>query len=162
MAWTASIGAARTNPVPSDSLMVPITFTNGEITFEKEFKFTSDTMQSAEDVAAFAANEANKIGAMYEAAAQLENVTTIQSTPRVVTNFQARAVMMQIPTSEGRNLFVDVDDYCKAAGGTVLQAWEYANNFYRTGALVNGLAPVFGLTESQLDELFQQAALIEA
>jgi hypothetical protein len=156
MAWTANIGAARPNPVPSDSLMVPITFTNGDITFTKEFKFTVDTMQSAEDVAAFAANEANKIGAMYEAAAQLENVTTIQSTPRVVTNFQARAALMAV------GLFDAVDAYCKQAGGATFQAWEYANNFYRTGALVNGLAPQFGLTEADLDTLFQQAALIEA
>jgi hypothetical protein len=156
MTWTATIGAARPNPVPSDSLWVPITFTNGETTFTKEFKFTSETMQSADDVAAFAANEANKLGAMYEAAAQLENVTTLQSTPRVVTNFQARAALMAV------GLFDAVDAYCKNEGGTVFQAWEYANNFYRTGALVNGLAPVFGLSETQLDDLFRQAALIEA
>jgi len=42
-----------------------------------------------------------------------------------------------------------------------LLAWEYAPTVSRTGALVNSLASLFGLTNEQLDALFAKAATIE-
>lgn len=78
------------------------------------------------------------------------------SIPYEVTNFQARAALMVI----GR--FEDVDNAVKAQGGIALQAWEYANNITRNGALVNSLATGLGFTQEDLDLLFYQASLIEA
>lgn len=77
--------------------------------------------------------------------------------PRVVTNFQARAALMQADLFETVNAAV--------MGGTdalAKQAWEYANEITRDGALVNSLAAGLGLTAEQLDDLFRQAATIEA
>lgn len=76
--------------------------------------------------------------------------------PQEVTNFQARAALMQA------GLFQAVDDALRAAGGAAWQAWEYANVFTRGGTLVNGMAAQLGLTDAQLDDLFRAAALIEA
>jgi len=75
--------------------------------------------------------------------------------PTAVTNFQARAAFM------AADLFEQVDGAVRAQGGAAFQAWEYANEFTRTGALVTGLAAL-GITDAQLDDLFRAAARIEA
>lgn len=83
--------------------------------------------------------------------------------PREVTNFQARAVLAQMPGSApGRTLFQDVDDALRDQGGIAWQAWEYANTISRGGALVGAMAAQMGITEQQLDALFIAAAAIEA
>ena len=77
--------------------------------------------------------------------------------PRVVTNFQARAALMQADLFETVNAAV--------MGGTdalAKQAWEYANEITRDGVLVNSLGTGLGLTSQQLDDLFRTAAAIEA
>lgn len=76
--------------------------------------------------------------------------------PYEVTNFQARAALM----ASGQ--FTLVDTAIKAVGGVALQAWEYANNITRNGALVNSMAVSLGLTEEELDNLFIEASNIEA
>lgn len=77
--------------------------------------------------------------------------------PQRVTNFQARAALM------AAGLFDQVDTALKTAGDPMaLQAWEYANEVARGGALVNGLVASLGWTHAQLDDLFRVAALIEA
>lgn len=77
--------------------------------------------------------------------------------PFKVTNFQARAALM------AADLFDQVDTALKTGGDAVaLQAWEYANDVTRGGALVNGLAASLGWTQEQLDDLFRAAAVIEA
>ena len=87
----------------------------------------------------------------------------MEGVPAVVTNYQARAILMGMPGSaEGRTLFDDIDDALRAAGGTAWQAWEYANEIKRDSALVQQVAAQFGLTSEQLDDLFRQAAEIEA
>lgn len=83
--------------------------------------------------------------------------------PAEVTNFQARAVLMQMPgANPGPTLFDDVNAALQAMGGTGWQAWEYANTISRNGALVSQMAAAFGLDDAQLDDLFRQAATIEA
>ena len=85
--------------------------------------------------------------------------------PASVTNFQARAVLMQMPSpsgATGRTLFQDVDDALHAEGGVALQAWEYANDVTRDGPLVNSLGARLGMTPEQLDGLFLAAATITA
>lgn len=83
--------------------------------------------------------------------------------PREVTNFQARALLMGMPSpTAGRTMFDDVDDTLRARGGVAWQAWEYANTLQRNGALVRAMAEELGFTPGQLDALFVQAAAIEA
>ncbi|MFP5516922.1 MAG: hypothetical protein ACLGJC_28045 [Alphaproteobacteria bacterium] len=78
--------------------------------------------------------------------------------PAAVTNFQARAVLL------AAGLFDQVDAAIKAqpVNSNARQAWEYANELTRNGTLVNSVSETLGLTAAQLDDLFRQAAKIEA
>ncbi len=78
--------------------------------------------------------------------------------PVQVTNFQARAVLL------AAGLFDRVDAAIKAQpkASAAYQAWEYANDITRNGTLVNSMAEALGFTATQLDDLFRQAATIEA
>lgn len=78
--------------------------------------------------------------------------------PTAVTNFQARAALL------AAGLFGRVDAAIKAQpqDSPAYQAWEYANEITRTGTLVNSVAETLGFTATQLDDLFRQAATIEA
>lgn len=83
------------------------------------------------------------------------------SVPTEVTNFQARALLMNMPGSaEGRTLFQDVDDMLRVAGGVEWQAWEYTTIFPRNSALINAMSQQLNLTEEQLDQMFIAAAQI--
>lgn len=78
--------------------------------------------------------------------------------PQQVTNYQARAALL------AAGLFEQVDNAVKAQGATsaAYQAWEYANNVYRTSPLILGLGQALGLSEQQIDNLFRAAADIDA
>jgi hypothetical protein len=78
--------------------------------------------------------------------------------PSAVTNFQARAALL------AAGLFDQVNDALLAqpVNSTARQAWEYANELTRNGTLVNSVSETLGLTSTQLDDLFRQAATIEA
>ena len=81
--------------------------------------------------------------------------------PPEVTNFQARALLMNMPGSAaGRSLFKDVDDTLRALGGVEWQAWEYTTIFPRNSQLIATLAAQLGLTDAQLDQMFIAAAAI--
>lgn len=81
--------------------------------------------------------------------------------PQQVSLFQARAMLMNVPSSTpGRTLFDEVDDAMKAQGGVALQAWEYATVVLRNGPLVSSLAAMLGISEAAMDEMFIQAAQI--
>jgi hypothetical protein len=83
--------------------------------------------------------------------------------PREVTNFQARALLMNMPGSAaGRSLFQDVDDTLRAVGGVEWQAWEYTTIFPRNSQLIATLGAQLGLTDAQLDQMFIAAAAISA
>lgn len=81
--------------------------------------------------------------------------------PQEVTNFQARALLLNMPGSaEGRSLFDDVDQALRAFGGLAFQAWEYGTVFPRESELIATMAQQFNLTEAQLDQMFIAAAQI--
>ena len=81
--------------------------------------------------------------------------------PQEVTNFQARALLQNMPGSaEGKTLFDDVDAALEAKGGIPWQAWEYATAFRRESSLVAAIAAHLSLTDEQLDEMFIAAAAI--
>ena len=98
-----------------------------------------------------------------EAAEFLASLPTEQppSVPSTITNFQARALLMQMPGStEGRTLFQDVDEALQELGGVAYQAWEYTTIFPRDSELIAAMAAQFNLTNAQLDEMFIAAAQI--
>lgn len=81
--------------------------------------------------------------------------------PTSITNFQARALLMQMPGSaEGRTLFQDVDETLQQLGGVAYQAWEYTTIFPRDSELIATMATQFNLTNTQLDEMFIAASQI--
>jgi hypothetical protein len=82
--------------------------------------------------------------------------------PASVSNFQARAYLMSIPSQRiaGQTLFDDANGEMAAAGGVAHQAWEYANNFDRSGDLVNSIGGVLGLTSAQIDAMFIAASAV--
>lgn len=151
MTWTATIVSARDNPTPTGFLGVTVRFADGARSFDRDYKVSG----SASEIEAFVQTQLNTVEATYEALTALPDLS-LEAVPHRVTNFQARAALRQA------GLFDAVDAHCKQAGGSAWDAWEYANHFYRTGALVLSLAPAFGLSESALDDLFRAAAQIEA
>ena len=81
--------------------------------------------------------------------------------PREVTNFQARALLLNMPGSAaGRSLFQDVDDTLRAMGGVEWQAWEYTTIFPRDSQLIATLGTQMGLTDAQLDQMFIAASAL--
>lgn len=76
--------------------------------------------------------------------------------PASITNFQARQVL------KAAGLFDAVDAAVRAAGGVMLDAWEYGGGFDRDSPSLNALAQGLGLTPAQVDDLFRQGATIRA
>ena len=84
-----------------------------------------------------------------------------RAVPSQITNFQARALLVQMPGSaEGRTLFQDVDDAMAQLGGVSWQAWEYTTSFPRDSELMATMAAQFNLTQAQIDDMFIAAAQI--
>lgn len=76
--------------------------------------------------------------------------------PASVTNFQARAALIDA------GLFDKADAAVRASGDArAVQAWDYANNFYRASALIDAIGGALGLTAARTDDLFRAAELIE-
>ena len=42
----------------------------------------------------------------------------------------------------------------------VKDEWNYANEFFRNSPVLNGMAQAFGLTDEQVDAMFEQGALL--
>ncbi len=83
--------------------------------------------------------------------------------PESVTNAQARALLMQTPSpvNQDKMLFDDIDAYCKGQGGIMLMAWDWVNEFTRDGTMVQQvLKGHFGMTDSQIDQMFISASSI--
>jgi hypothetical protein len=85
--------------------------------------------------------------------------------PQIVTLFQGRTIMRQMPMPGGGTLFDAVDAYIethKADNPTLYDAWNYSNGFDRHGAMIGSLGPQFNLTDQILDALFTAAAKVHA
>lgn len=77
--------------------------------------------------------------------------------PQSVSRFQAKAALAQA------GLLAQADAAVAASGDAVLQlAWTEANQFQRNSPGIAALAPVLGLDNSGLDNLFRVAAGIVA
>lgn len=85
-----------------------------------------------------------------------------------VTNYQARAILMQTNGPNGVPLFDTVNTMLFANkdsgpdGKRDWQAWEQANTFSRHGGLIARMAAQLNLTSAQVDALFLAASKIEA
>lgn len=76
--------------------------------------------------------------------------------PQVVSRFQARAALHQAGLLTAAEAAV-------AAADTLTQiAWADAQEFRRNSPTIAALAASIGLTETQIDDLFRQAATITA
>ena len=89
-----------------------------------------------------------------------EELLVSDPVPYSPTNYQCRVALVQV------GLFTKVDAAIKGADMTVqanqeaLQAWEYANNFYRDQDFVVALGPSFGLRPADIDNLFRAAGKV--
>jgi len=73
-----------------------------------------------------------------------------------ITPFQARAALI------AGGLMPQVEAMMQGADAITRAAWEYATEFRRTSPTLVAMAAGLGLTDEQLDALFEQAAMIEA
>lgn len=76
----------------------------------------------------------------------------------VVSRFQARAVLRQMGLREQVDALVDDPE----TDPLVVDAWNDAQEFRRTSPTIAMFAGELGLTDEQVDEMFEQAAQIEA
>ena len=78
-----------------------------------------------------------------------------ESNPWEVTPLQAKLAL------HGAGLLESIEAYVKTADKSIQIAWEYASSFNRTSPLLLSLAGGLGLTEAQLDDLFEAARQIK-
>lgn len=96
--------------------------------------------------------------------------------PAEVTNWQARAVLRRtfLPDAPDTSLFTRTDRLLREARDAAAtlpesdprrmeadlhwQAWEQANTFGRSGALLGAIGTRFGLSAERVDDLFRAAA----
>jgi hypothetical protein len=89
-----------------------------------------------------------------------EEFKSANPVPESVTNYQARAVLVQDGLFAKVNAAIRGADMSKPESQLALQAWDYANSFYRTSPFIVGLGPAFGLSVSDIDNLFRAAAKV--
>ena len=80
----------------------------------------------------------------------------VTDVPYSVTRFQARAALA------ASGLLPSVEAAIASADQFTQIAWADAQEFRRESPTMNALAGVLGLSSAQLDDLFRQAATIEA
>ena len=73
-----------------------------------------------------------------------------------ITPFQARAVRIQM------GLMPQVEAIIAQADPIAKAAWEFATVFERSSPTLNSLAGALGLTDEQLDAMFEAGAKIKA
>lgn len=71
-----------------------------------------------------------------------------------VTPRQARLALL------GAGLLPQVETAVSAAGGATQITWEYASTFERGDPLISSIGSALNLTDSQIDNLFKQAATL--
>lgn len=75
--------------------------------------------------------------------------------PAKVTNYQARQALIDA----GR--FEEADAKVRASGSTsAVQAWDFANEFFRASPFIGLIGAALGMTQTQIDDLFRAAELV--
>lgn len=68
--------------------------------------------------------------------------------------FQVRKVLTQFGLRE------NVEAAILQADQATLDAWQYANEFYRNNPILLGMAQALSITDEQLDAMFEQGVLL--
>lgn len=88
----------------------------------------------------------------------IASYNSINVIPQIVTMRQARLALLNA------GLLQTINDAIIAMPGVEGDAarieWEFSSQVHRNKALVQSLAPVLGMTDSQLDQLFTTAATL--
>lgn len=103
--------------------------------------------------------DATTQGCFWDPEAKNWNVVEVvpeKDVPEKVTRFQAKAVLLQAGYLETLEQFVNSDQ----APAMVKLAYNEALHFERQSEFVASLAPILGLTDDQIDDLFIAAAKI--
>lgn len=87
-----------------------------------------------------------------------EYVSPPAQIPQEVTAFKARAALANSGYLEVVTAYMDT----LSPNDVSRLAWEYAQTFKRTSPTIVGLAPLLGMDDAQLDQLFIAAAQIDA
>lgn len=123
------------------------------ITFEKD---GSVTLRGDADPSRVRKIASGRTRAYIDAQAAAFHAEESPPVPAMVTNYQARAALLNA------GLFDAADAAVKASGSAeAVQAWEFANNFYRSSPFVAGLGAGLNLSDARIDDLFRQAATID-
>jgi len=98
------------------------------------------------------------IGDLYDGASFTKPPAPPEPIPQVVSRFQARAALYQA------GLLEQVETIMADPATDMLAklAWADAQEFKRTSPTIATMAAELGLTETDLDNLFKQAATIDA
>ena len=102
------------------------------------------------------AAEASAITAAQNSAASRKIV------PPSVTNFQARAVLLRHGLFDQANAMLEAGKTGTPEEQEAFQAWEFGNEFLRGSPTMARLGAGFGLSGDDIDDIFIEAATIEA
>jgi hypothetical protein len=80
--------------------------------------------------------------------------------PDAVTNYQARTVLIEAGVFAKADAALRGADQTVAANQIALQAWDYANQFFRNQPIIAAMQAVLGLSDAQVDDLFRAAAKV--
>ena len=83
-------------------------------------------------------------------------MASMQSVVQTISPLQAKIILHRYGLLDTANAMVS------AAGVETQLAWTSSTGFARTSPLLNGMATAMGLTATQLDTMFAEAALIQA
>ncbi len=101
-------------------------------------------------------DEASAEEKLQEYIAFLEGQGTTPIVPQKVTSRQMRvALIMSGFSIETINAMIN--GLPEPTKSIAFQTWDYSNEFHRSNALLNSLAPALGLSQEQLDNLFKLA-----
>lgn len=106
------------------------------------------SLATAEDLAG--------LGITATEAPEPEPITTAPPVPTAVTLFQFREVIRQM------GHFETVNTALKSEDGFYWQAWEYASDVRRDGALTKAVQTLLSFTEEQVDAVFVAASKLGA
>ena len=93
-------------------------------------------------------------GAPYQKHATKPAITAARAVPRSIPMHAARITLRRA------ELLAAADAAAKAAGGEVLDAWEYAPSISRQSPTMAGIQATLGLTDKAVDDLFVAAAAL--
>ncbi len=80
--------------------------------------------------------------------------------PDAVTNYQARTALINAGLFTKADAALRGADQTVAANQIALQAWDYANQFFRDQPIIAAMQAVLGLSDAQVDDLFRAAAQV--